>query len=85
MTRALSRAGFPFLVQRCQFFIKRLVRVVARFLGRLCFAVLRAIITGLVFTTGAMLMLHFLGVPVPGPSELLDKFEALGELANILS
>jgi len=65
--------------------MRRLARVVSLFLGRLCLAVLRALITGVVFTTSAMVMLHFLGVQVPGPSELLDKFEALGRLAEILS
>ena len=85
MTRALSRGGFLFAVQRGQSFMRRLARVVSLFLGRLCLAVLRAIITVVVFITSAMVMLHFLGVPVPGPSELLDKFESLGRLTTILS
>lgn len=63
----------------------RLLRLVATFLGKVCLAVLRAIITALVFTTCAMAMLHFLGVPVPSPSELLDKFGDLTRLAKSLS
>ena len=65
--------------------MQRLVRKVARFLGRLSLAVLRAILTSIVVTTCVMVMLYLLGVPVPGPSELLDKFEALDRLTQILS
>lgn len=64
---------------------RRLVRLVAAFLTKVCLAVLRAIITGLVFTICAMVMLHYLGLPVPSPSELLDKFEGLARLAKGLS
>ena len=64
---------------------RRLVRLFAAFLSKLCLAVLRAIVTGLVITTCAMVMLHYLGVPVPSPSELLDKFEGLTRLAKSLS
>lgn len=85
MTSASSRAVSLFVVQQGKFFMRRLVRFVGTFLSKLCLAVLRAIITGLVFTTCAMVMLHYVGIPVPGPSELLDKFEALGQLTRILS
>ncbi len=65
--------------------MRRLVRLIAASLRKLCIAVLRAIITGLVFISFTMVMLHYLGVSVPAPSELLDKFEDLGRLARILS
>jgi hypothetical protein len=65
--------------------MRRLFGLVAAFLSRLCLAVLRAIITGVVVSTCVVVMLRLSGVPVPGPSELLDKFEALGRLATILS
>ncbi len=65
--------------------MRRLVRLIAAFLRKLCIAVLRAIITGVVFISCTMVMSHYLGVSVPGPSELLDKFEDLGRLARILS
>ena len=64
---------------------RRLVRLVATFLSKLCLAVLRAIITGLVFTTCAVVMMHYLGLPVPSPSELLDKFADLTRLAKSMS
>jgi hypothetical protein len=65
--------------------MRRFFRLVATFLSKVCLAVVRAIITAAVFTTCVMVMLHYLGLPVPGPSELLDKFEDLGRLATILS
>lgn len=85
MTSASSRAVFLLVVQQAAVSMRRLVRLVATFLQKLCLAVLRAIITSLVFTTCAMVVLYYLGLPVPGPSELLDKFADLSRLAEILS
>ena len=65
--------------------MRRFFRLVATLLSKVCLAVVRAIITTVVFTACVMVMLHYLGLPVPGPSELLDKFEDLGRLAKILS
>lgn len=65
--------------------MRQLGRLVGTLMSRVCLAVLRAIIAGVVFTTCMMVVLHYLGVPVPGPSELIDKFESVGRLANILS
>lgn len=65
--------------------MRQLGRVVGTLMSRVCLAILRAIIAGVVFTTCMMVVLHYLGVPVPGPSELIDKFESVGRLANILS
>ncbi len=85
MTSASSRAAFLSVVHRGDVFLRRLVRVVGRFLSQLFLAVLRVVITGVVFSAGVMVMLYYLGVPVPGPAELLDKFGALGRLVDILS
>ena len=85
MPSGSSRAVFPFVVKKGKFLLRRLTRFVGTFLSKLLFAVLRAIITGVVFITCVMVMLHYFGVPVPGPSELLEKFEALGQLTRILS
>ncbi len=85
MSPASSRAIFLLAVQHGVAGIRRLVRVVAAFLSKLCLAVLRAIITGVVVSTCVMVMLYFSGVPLPGPSEILDKFEALARLTTILS
>jgi hypothetical protein len=85
MTSASSRAVFLFVVRQGESFLRRLFRLVATFVSKLCLVILRAIIAGVVFITCAIVMLHYLGVPLPGPSELLDKFEDLGRLARILS
>jgi hypothetical protein len=65
--------------------MRRLVRLAATFMNMVCLAVLRAIIAGVVFITCAMVMMHYLGLPLSVPSELLDKLESLGRLARILS
>lgn len=86
MPLAPSRSVFLFAAQqRALRLMRRLVRFGGTLISKVCLALLRAIITGVVFTTCMMVMLHYLGVPVPGPSELLDKFESVGRLANILS
>ncbi len=73
------------MVKKGESFLRRLVRLVATCLSAVCLAVLRVIVTSVVFTTCVMVLLHYLGVPLPVPSELLDKFEALGRLTRILS
>jgi predicted NAD/FAD-dependent oxidoreductase len=65
--------------------MRRLICLVNTFMSKVCLAVLRAIIAGVVFTTCAMVMMHYLGLPLPVPSELFDKLESLGQLARILS
>lgn len=46
---------------------------------------LRVIITGLIFTTCLMVASRYLGLPVPSPSELLDKIKSVSELSEVLS
>ena len=65
--------------------MRGLVRFAATFVSKVCLAALRAIIAGVVFTTCAMVLMHYLGLPVPVPSEVFDKLESLGRLAEILS
>jgi hypothetical protein len=79
------RSIYLFVVQKADSSLRRLGRLVVTFLNHLCLAVLRTIITGVVFSACVWATLHYLGIPVPGPSELLDKFEDLGRLARILS
>jgi hypothetical protein len=81
MTSASSRAVFLFVGQQG----RRVRRLVAPFLSKLCLGVLRVIVTSVVFITCAALTLRYFGIPVPGPYELLDRFEDLGRLARILS
>jgi hypothetical protein len=47
--------------------------------------VLRAIIASLVFLVGIGSLLHYLGLPVPSPYDVLHGFEGLTSLAKILS
>ncbi|MDT4895947.1 MAG: hypothetical protein QOH25_1024 [Acidobacteriota bacterium] len=51
----------------------------------LCRMALRIIITGLIVMACLMVVSRSLGLPVPGPSELLDKFKNVSQLADILS
>jgi len=48
-------------------------------------AVLRAFITWLIFAVCLLAAMRYMGVPVPTPVELLDKFESVSRLAEILS
>ncbi|HWS56593.1 MAG TPA: hypothetical protein VN228_20830 [Pyrinomonadaceae bacterium] len=59
-----------------------LLRAPARRLWR---AALRAVVAGLVFAVCLAVALRLMGVPVPGPEELLDEFEGVSRLAEILS
>ena len=54
-------------------------------LRRLCRVALRMLITSLIVMTCLMVMSRALGLPVPAPSELLDKFKDMSRLADILS
>ena len=72
-------------VQKVEAFLQKLGRTVGIFVRDLCLAALRTIITVLVVVTCSMLVLRYLGFPVPGPAELLNKFGDVGRLAGILS
>lgn len=81
-----SLPGFFLFVQQGSLrLIRKLVHLVAIVISKVCLAVLRATITGVVFATCTMVMMYYLGLPVPGPAELFDKLEDLGRLARILS
>lgn len=64
---------------------QRALRVLRATARRLCRAALRAVITALIFAVCFAVALRLMGVPVPGPGELLDKFEGVSRLAEILS
>ena len=53
-----------------------------RQLGRMAW---RVLVTGLIVTVSLTVMSRVLGLPVPGPSELLDKFKSVSRLGEILS
>jgi hypothetical protein len=86
MTSASSPRVFLFVVLQAGLpLLRRLGRLVTTLMRTVCLAVLRGVITAVVFTTCTIVILHFLGFPVPVPSELIDKLEGLGRLARILS
>ena len=64
---------------------QRIDRLILIPLRHLCRMALRVVITGLIVMTCLMVMSRALGLPVPGPSELLDKFKNVSRLADILS
>jgi hypothetical protein len=63
----------------------RFLQLLSLGIRRLISAVVRTAITGVVSATFLMITLHYMGVPVPSPYELIDKFEGLARLAKILS
>ena len=60
----------------------RLAAALARLVWR---AVLRVVVTGLIFTTCLLFALACLGVPLPSLDEVLERFESVSQLAKILS
>ena len=62
-----------------------LVHVFATVCRQLLQTVLRVVVTVLVSAVSLMVVLRYLGVPVPGPEQLLKSVEGLSELARVLS
>jgi hypothetical protein len=63
----------------------RMKRFLFASLSRLGQMALRVVITCLIFSVCLTVMSRYLGLPVPGPLELLDKFKDVSRLADILS
>lgn len=62
-----------------------LPRVFARLVRGVGRALLRAVVTGLIFATCLLFTLSSLGVPLPDPGELLEQFGSVSQLSKILS
>jgi hypothetical protein len=60
-------------------------RLVLTRLDQLCRVALRVMAGGLIFMACLTVMSRYLGLPVPDPLELLDKFKDVARLAEILS
>jgi phosphate/sulfate permease len=60
-------------------------RFISTTLRQLCQTLLRVMLTGLVFAACAWALSLYLGLPVPSPSDLLEKFKDVSRLAEILS
>ena len=63
----------------------RLIRLLSTTARRLCRAALRVVLTGIIFALCLAAASVYLGLPVPGPQELLERFESVSQLADILS
>lgn len=64
---------------------KRALALASAMARRLWRAALRAVVTAVIFAVCFAVALRLMGVPVPGPEELLEKFESVSRLAEILS
>lgn len=62
--------------------MRRFIFTTLRQLGRMA---LRVVITSLIFMVCLTVMSRYLGLPVPDPTELLDKFKNVSKLAEVLS
>ena len=64
---------------------QRALRPLSALARRLLRTALRVLVTWLIFVACLWAALRYMGVPVPAPGELLDKFESVSRLAEILS
>jgi hypothetical protein len=62
--------------------MRRFIFIALRQLGR---TALRVVVTCLIFMVCLRVMSRYLGLPVPDPVELLDKFKSVSRLGEILS
>ena len=61
------------------------LRAVSTPARRLLRGLLRTVLTSLIFAVCFAAALRLMGVPLPGPEELLEKFESVSRLAEMLS
>ena len=62
--------------------IRRLMRKVSAFLTQFVGALLKAVVTSVVLGAVLVSIMHYMGVPVPSPHDLLG---GLSRLAHVLS
>ena len=59
--------------------IQRLIRSTSVFVGQLGMALVRAVVTSVLLGAFAVGLMHYMGVPVPNPQDLLDGLTRLAE------
>ncbi len=64
---------------------ERVPRLLSALGRRMLRTAARVLVTWLVFVVCLLAALRYMGVPVPGPGELLEQFESVSRLAEILS
>lgn len=63
----------------------RLLRTFSSFFDPICRATVRAVLASVLFTTSVVMLLRYLGVPMPSAHELLRQVEGLSKLSKIFS
>lgn len=63
----------------------RFLRSLSKFLQQVLSVVVRAFVTTFVFGLCAVVMMHFLGMPVPSALQVWHGLEGLTKLAGVLS
>ena len=63
----------------------RFLRAVSTVLKNGLSVVVRAVVTTLVFGACAVVVMHYLGMPLPNASQLWQGIEGLSKLAKVLS
>ena len=64
--------------------IRRRLRSVSAFLTQVCAALLKAAITSAILGVFLVIMMHYMGVPVPSARDLLGGFSRLAHVNRIL-
>ena len=63
----------------------RIVKFLSMVARALISSVLRTAVTSIIFVGVSLITISYLGLPVPGAQELLNKLEGVARLADILS
>lgn len=61
------------------------LRALSKFFQQVFSVVVRAFVTTLVFGVCAVVMMHFLGMPVPSATQVWHGLEGLSKLARVIS
>jgi hypothetical protein len=63
----------------------RIFKFLSTLVRALISSVLRTAVTSITFVVISLVTMNYLGVPLPSAQQLIDKFEAVTRLAEILS
>ncbi|HKY27468.1 MAG TPA: hypothetical protein VJM12_05930 [Pyrinomonadaceae bacterium] len=63
----------------------RIVKFLSLVVRALISSVFRTVVASIIFVGVSLITMSYLGLPVPGAQELLNKLESVAQLADILS